>query len=494
MDGLQNVAFCTIFAGSVSCLCCVRQKESFNNCTVSRSADQPYENGLKLMIDHQLHITDCCKPLLTVTLQVPGLWDYQQVSAAAAAWAKLTDHTMCSLPFEPRLMHAASGPASFVGHPVVQPLLQQGIGSRQPLVVQLLQQRAAAAAGSADSLSGSSSSRGVRQQALFGVGDAASFWRMFDSLHSTQHTSSSSSDKSDSAADPAAATATTGLSSRKGRPTAAAAAAAAPANGQQADRLLLCLLPGSTESEVVNSMPAFDDVTKALLQQFPNLVAAMILPDLLVEAAVAATNNYSLPVVVLPASSNLSTNALAAAAAALTHPGPESLRAAAAGLPMVCVRGGSLVKDGIASWRKREALPYRSVVNLVMGRRAVPEFSLWQRGGREGAVAAVAELLAAGGSSSSSNGNATGWQDQRAALQDVLLELVPQRQTNAAPAAAAAAAVIPAGSAGVTARVVGVQSPSDAAAAMLLELVALRKQQEAEQLQQALAAGTSRQQ
>jgi lipid A disaccharide synthetase len=320
---------------------------------------------------------------------------------------------------------------------------------------------------------------------------------MFDSLHSTQHTSSSSSssDKSDSTAEPAAATATSGLSSRKGRPTAAAAAAA-PATSQQADRILLCLLPGSTESEVVNSMPAFDDVTKALLQQFPNLVAAMILPDLLVEAAVAATNNYSLPVIVLPASSNLSTNALAAAAAALSHHGPESLRAAAAGLPMVCVRGGSLLKDGIASWRKRDVLPYASVVNLVLGRQTVPEFNLWQRGGREAAVSAITELLTAGSSSSSSSsGNETGWQDQRAALQDVLLELVPQRQTNAAPAAAAAgaAAVSPAGFAGVS-RAVGVQSPSDAAAGMLLELVALRKQQEAEQLQQALAAGASRQQ
>jgi lipid A disaccharide synthetase len=251
---------------------------------------------------------------------------------------------------------------------------------------------------------------------------------------------------------------------------------------------LLCLLPGSTESEVINSMPAFDDVTKELLQQFPNLVAAMILPDLLVEAAVAATNNYSLPVVVLPASSNLSTNALAAAAAALSHPGPESLRAAAAGLPMVCVRGGSLLKDGLARWRRQDILPYGNVVNLVLGRQAVPGFNLWQRGGREGAVSAVAELLAAGSSSSC---DASGWQDQRAALQDVLLELVPQRQTIAAPAAAAAAAgVSSAGSTGVS-RVVGVHSPSEAAAGMLLELVALRKQQEAEQLQ---ALGASQQQ
>jgi lipid A disaccharide synthetase len=297
---------------------------------------------------------------------------------------------------------------------------------------------------------------------------------MFDSLHSSQHASSSSRSQPGSSSSGASP----GVTSRKGRPAAAAAAAAAPASSTQGDRLLLCLLPGSTESEVINSMPAFDDLTKELLQQHPNLVAAMILPDLLVEAAVAATNNYSLPVVVLPGSSILSTNALAAAAAAaLSHPGPESLRAAAAGLPMVCVRSGSLLKDGLSSWRKREVLPYGSVVNLVLRRKAVPEFNLWARGGREGAVSAVAELLQQAGSSSSSS-----WHDQRAALQDVLLELVPQRQLQPAAAAAAGAGV----------GRVDVQSPSEAAAAVLLELIALRKQQEAEQLQ--ALAGANQQQ
>ncbi|KAF6254464.1 hypothetical protein COO60DRAFT_317271 [Scenedesmus sp. NREL 46B-D3] len=315
---------------------------------------------------------------------------------------------------------------------------------------------------------------------------------MFDSLHGAQHTSGSSRSSSSNpggsgssaAVDAAAGTtsAAAGVSSRKGRP---AAAVVAPVSGQAGDRLLLCLLPGSTESEVISSMPAFDDVTKELLQRFPNLVAAMILPDLLVEAAVAATNNYALPVVVLPAGSTLSTNALAAAAAALSHPGPDSLRAAAAGVPMVCVRGGSLLKDGLASWRRRGMLPHGSVVNLVLGRAAFPEFNLWARGGREGAVLAAAELLEAGGSSSNNAKGSKSWQNQRAALQDVLLELVPRRQPK--PAAAAAAAV----SAGVSR--VDVQAPSEAAAGMLLELVSLRKQHEAEQMQ-ALARTSQQQQ
>ncbi|KAF8066278.1 lpxB [Scenedesmus sp. PABB004] len=376
----------------------------------------------------------------------PGLWDAQQTAAAAATWAKLADHVMCGLPFEPALLHAAGGPASFVGSPALQPLLQAGsFGGRGRLVAELLAQRGAGGAAP------------VGQ--LFGLGNAAAFWRHYDAVQGRAE-----------AAGAGAATgagAAPGTRKRRAQPAPAAGAGDGDAGGA---RRLLLLLPGGDEGEVRASMRAFDAISGDLAASLPGgVAAAMLVPDLLVEAAYEATNNFALRPLVLPAGHTMAANALAAGAAggaALAHPGPESLRAAAAGVPLVCARDGSLLREGLAAWRHAAVLPAGCVPNLALGRRAVPEFGLWSRGAQAGAVAALAALLAPGPAAAAARA------EQRAVLQDLLLALVPPQRRPAGAAAAAGG---------------GVQSPSEAAAATVLELIALRRAQEAEQRGAALA-------
>jgi lipid A disaccharide synthetase len=383
---------------------------------------------------------------------------------------------MCSLPFEPALLHAAGVPASFVGHPLMQPLLQSGsFSSRASHVAQLLQQQQqqATAAAARGSTAGEQRQRqrqqqqlgldAQRMQQLFAKGDARSLWRVFNSLYSQQHPLA--------AVEPAPPSS----SSSSRSPHKPPARPKQPPQPQE--RVLLALLPGTTEAEVVASMAGFDRVTRELLQAHPGLVAAMVVPDVLVEAAIQATNNFALQVLVVPAGDKLAAGALAAAAAALAHPGHASLAAAAAGVPLVCVRDGSLLRDGWARWRRRRQLPHSCIPNLLLGRAAVPEANLWQRGGLNLAVDALSKLLTDSASaSSSSNNSSSHLQEQQHAvlLGQLLLQLVPVASTASAL-----------GQQQQQRGLLAVKSPAEAAAAALLELVQLRQQQEAQQLQAA---------
>eukprot|EP00878_Enallax_costatus_P012050 GHUV01012582.1.p1 GENE.GHUV01012582.1~~GHUV01012582.1.p1 ORF type:complete len:494 (+),score=211.27 GHUV01012582.1:193-1482(+) len=418
-----------------------------------------------------------------------GLWDYAEASSSSKALAQFADHVMCGLPFEPAVMEKAATPASFVGHPILERLLQRGqFGNLRRHVGQLLQQQAAA--DSSTSSSGISSSRAAAAQSLFTVGNTDAFWQDYERL--VVHPAASSIDGStggDSAAassSPSSSPSSSRMSAASTHKRKATSPKAADASRPKQDRpQLLCLLPGTSEAEISSSMPAFDLLTKDLAQKRTDLAVAVIVPDLLVEATQQAVQNFSLPAVVAPEDHILSTNALAAAAVAISHPGVQSLRAAAAGTPMVCVRAGSAVLDCLFRWKNSKVLPFGCIPNLVLGYEAVPEILLWSRGGQQAAVDAVERLLkAAESATSSTSRSGSGWQQQQADLQQVLLRLVPPlvRQQAAAarggqPAAAAAAGVV--------------QSPSEAAAAMLLDLVSLRKQQQEEQMQALVNSGTS---
>eukprot|EP00775_Hariotina_reticulata_P005155 gene5155-5395_t len=246
---------------------------------------------------------------------------------------------------------------------------------------------------------------------------------------------------------------------------------------------LLMLLPGTTESEVRDSMAAFDSLTRALQQHHPRLAAAMVLPDLLVDAAVeATTKNFAISVVVIPSGSTLSSNAAAAASAAICHPGTSSLTAVAGGVPLVCVRPGSVLVDGFKSWLVRKQLPFGCVPNLVLGKPAVPEYRLWEKGSMQAAVDMVGSLLSdettqAGQTAKAAAGAGGGARaSQRVVLQQVLLELLPVSERHLAASGGASS------STGFTLKA------SEAAAQVLLDLVRLRKQQEADQVQKFLAA------
>jgi hypothetical protein len=90
------------------------------------------------------------------------------------------------------------------------------------------------------------------------------------------------------------------------------------------------------------------------------------------------------------------------------------------------MQDGSMLRHAWAKWRRGQLLPFDSVPNLLLGREAVPEFKLWERGAGEGVVGTLQQLLQRAGSSSSSSGvQQQVWQQHRAVLQEALLKLVP---------------------------------------------------------------------
>lgn len=282
----------------------------------------------------------------------------------------------------------------------------------------------------------------------------------------------------DAANDPSAADRQLSSSKRRGtyQPSQQQQSSTRPQQRQQQRQLLLALLPGTTEAEVISSMSAFDSITQALHERHPDLLATLHVPEVLVPAAVAATINFRVPVLVVASEEKRACDALAAAAAAISHPGPASLTAVAAGLPLVCVRDGSALKSAWTKWRQKNTLSFGCIPNLLLGRAAVPEVDMWSSGGLEAAVQAVQQLLQARGSSSVEQ------QQQRTVLQEALLRLVaPVAQQQQAGAAAA----------GVNnSSSVGWQLPGEAAARTLLELIELRQQQESGQRTRAAAASS----
>ncbi|MGQ0676451.1 MAG: lipid-A-disaccharide synthase, partial [Rhodospirillales bacterium] len=63
-----------------------------------------------------------------VHLNAPKVWAYRRGRAHRVA--RIYDHLLCLLPFEPPYFHRAGMPASFIGHPVVESAAGQGDGAR----------------------------------------------------------------------------------------------------------------------------------------------------------------------------------------------------------------------------------------------------------------------------------------------------------------------------------------------------------------------------
>ena len=150
----------------------------------------------------------------------------------------------------------------------------------------------------------------------------------------------------------------------------------------------LALLPGSRRSEVLALLPSMLGAARLLAAELPvqvRLILAPTVPRELVEEAIALAG---LPVEVIEADRF---RAIADSHLALCASGTATLEVGLLGTPM-------LVAYRLGAWtyllgRLLVRLPYISLVNLVLGRPAVPE--LIQGGARPERLAAAArELLA----------------------------------------------------------------------------------------------------
>ena len=134
---------------------------------------------------------------------------------------------------------------------------------------------------------------------------------------------------------------------------------------------LLCVLPGSRRVEVRNLLPAFREAVALLAKPVPNL--RCVLPTVpLVEPLVRElTANWPVPLDILTGDQNRFSS-FDAADAALAASGTVTTELAIAGVPMVVAyRVGWLTA---AIWLRLVKVDHITIANLVIGRRAVPEF------------------------------------------------------------------------------------------------------------------------
>jgi lipid A disaccharide synthetase len=409
-------------------------------------------------------------------LQVPGLWDGgtggSAAAAAAARWSKLTDHVLCSMPFEPAVLHAAGVPSTFVGHPLLHELglsaSTNSFGGKGRLLAGLLKQRQQQQQQQQSAVSPQQHQQHQQQKqvSLFGPGSAAAFWRSYDQARKLQQQAAAA--EAAAAAAPNASSSSELLVEAKARKVLQKLVPRPQQQEQQ--RLLLALLPGTSEAEVASSMVCFDAITTQLHARYPHLIATLHVPEPLVLAAATAVVNFKVPVLVVAANEQRAADALAAAAAAVVHPGPASLAAVAAGTPLVCVRDVSFLKSAWDTFRLKGGLPYSSIPNLLLGRAAFPEYKVWQLDKAVNHVQLLLEAWCATTAPAAGAHFKAGQeviQQQKGLLQEALLQLVPHEQQQQGRARSSSTSS-------------SWQLPADAAAQALVDLIELRQQQEAE--------------
>ncbi len=141
--------------------------------------------------------------------------------------------------------------------------------------------------------------------------------------------------------------------------------------GIRAEAPLLVVLPGSRANEIRFILPAFKDAVRILSEKIPGLRCVIPTVSQVAHLAKAGTAGWPTPVEVVE-SENEKFAAFDAADAALAASGTVTMELAIAGTPMVVgYRTGWLSYSlGIHLMR----VPFMVLVNLILGREAVPEF------------------------------------------------------------------------------------------------------------------------
>ena len=142
--------------------------------------------------------------------------------------------------------------------------------------------------------------------------------------------------------------------------------------GIRADDTVLCLLPGSRSSEVSRLLPVFRETVARLLRELPRL-------RILCAAAAPVADQIKAEITAWPFAVHVADNeerfdAMAASDVALVASGTVTLELAAASVPMVV----AYRMNPITAWlaRRLVRVQYATLVNLVIGRGAIPELLL----------------------------------------------------------------------------------------------------------------------
>ena len=160
--------------------------------------------------------------------------------------------------------------------------------------------------------------------------------------------------------------------------------------GVAAESPSLLVLPGSRRSEVSRLLPVFGETLVRLVQQVPGLVPVVPVASAVAGSVIAGTRDWPVqPLIVTDLGDKH--DAYAAAAAALTKSGTSTLELALADVPMVV----AYRVHPLTAWivRRSVKVQYAAIVNLLLGRMAVPEF-IQQDCTADALAPAVAGLIA----------------------------------------------------------------------------------------------------
>ena len=137
-----------------------------------------------------------------------------------------------------------------------------------------------------------------------------------------------------------------------------------------ADAPVLILMPGSRRSEVPRLLPVFAQTLERLAPRLPGLVPVVPVASAVADTVRAATSGWKVPPVIVTDLEDKH-DAYAAASAALTKSGTSTLELALAGVPMAVTYRVNPLTAMIA--RRMIKIPHVAMVNLLAGRRLVPE-------------------------------------------------------------------------------------------------------------------------
>jgi lipid-A-disaccharide synthase len=140
-------------------------------------------------------------------------------------------------------------------------------------------------------------------------------------------------------------------------------------HGISASVRVLAMLPGSRRGEIARHVPIFRDAVAMLSRRHPDI--HLVVPTVpTVDAEVrAALSTFGVPATVVGADEKY--DAFAAADVALAASGTVVLELAVVGVPTVVTYRVNALSAFVA--RRMVKVPYASLVNLVLGRAAVPE-------------------------------------------------------------------------------------------------------------------------
>jgi len=134
---------------------------------------------------------------------------------------------------------------------------------------------------------------------------------------------------------------------------------------------VLCVLPGSRGSEASRLLPVFGDAVKILAESHPGLSVVIPAQQTVAGLVRRETATWAGRVIVVEGEAEKA-GAFAAADAALAASGTVSLELALAGVPMVIAYKVSPVTAWLALRMIR--VPFVCLINIILGREAVPEY------------------------------------------------------------------------------------------------------------------------